>query len=86
MTTQATHPPTRPWAVEVIPDLTGYLLLLNGSKVYLAKQDFDVLLVALAMVKERECDHDWLPELAAAIRGERGELGAPTGTEVQDAR
>lgn len=86
MTIETTQPPTRPWAVEVIPDLTGYLLLIYGTKVYIAKQDFDVLLVALAMVKERECDHDWMIDLAEAVRGERGELGTPTGTEVQHAR
>lgn len=82
MTTQTTQPLTRPWAVEVIPDLMGYLLLLNGSKVYIAKQDFDVLLVALAMVKERESNgHDWLNDLAEAIRGERGEHSETPATD-----
>jgi hypothetical protein len=70
---QTTQPPTRPWTVDVIPDLMGYLLLINGTKTYITKQDLDPLLVALAMVKERESDHDWLADLAAAIRGERGE-------------
>lgn len=73
MSQQTTQLPTRPWTVDVIPDLMGYLLLINGTKTYISKQDLDPLLVALAMVKERESDRDWLPELAEAIRGERGE-------------
>lgn len=82
MTIQTTQPLTRPWAVEVIPDLTGYLLLINGAKVYVAKQDFDVLLVSLAMVKERESNgYDWLNDLAEAIRGERGEISETPATD-----
>jgi hypothetical protein len=66
--------PTVPWSIEVIPDLMGYLLLLNGNKTYIAKQDLDSLIVALALVKERESQgRDWIPDLVEAIRGQRGE-------------
>lgn len=67
--------PTVPWNIDVIPDLCGYLLLLNGSKVYVAKQDLDSLIVALAIAKEREsAGADWIPDLIEAIRGQRGEI------------
>ena len=66
--------PTRPWTIDVIPDMFGYMVLIFGNTLYIPKEHFDSVLVALAMVKEREADgHDWVPELVDAIRGERGE-------------
>lgn len=82
MSEQAT-PPTRPWAIEVIPDMFGYHLYVQGQRFYIAKEYFDSVLVAMAMVKEREsAGYDWIADLTSAIRGERGELlGAPVQDE-----
>lgn len=78
MSQPTTQPLTRPWSIDVIPDLFGYMVLIFGNTVYIPKEHFDSVLVALAMVKERESDgHDWLPELAEAIRGKRGEHDEP---------
>jgi hypothetical protein len=74
MSNSSIQPPTRPWTVDVIPDMFGYMVLIYGNSVYIPKEHFDAVIVALAMAKERDADgHDWLPELAEAIRGKRGE-------------
>lgn len=76
--------PTRPWTIDVIPDLFGYMVLIYGNCIYIPKEHFDAVIVALAIAKERDADgHDWIADLVEAVRGERGELGAPTATEVQ---
>lgn len=68
------QPPTRPWTIDVIPDMFGYMVLIYGNSLYIPKEHFDAVIVALAQAKERDANgHDWLPELAEAIRGERGE-------------
>ena len=70
------QPLTVPWKIDVIPDLFGYMVLVHGNSLYIPKEHFDAVLVALSQVKEREsAGHDWLHELGEAIRGERGELG-----------
>lgn len=74
MSNSSTQPPTRPWHIDVIPDLFGYMVLIEGNTIYIPKEHFDSVIVALAIVKEREsAGHDWLVDLAEAIRGERGE-------------
>ncbi len=72
---QPTSPsPTQPWNTEVLPDFFGYHLWVDGKRFYISKEHFDAVIVALAIVKEREsAGHDWLVDLAEAIRGERGE-------------
>lgn len=67
---------TRPWETEVLPDFFGYHLWVDGKRLFIPKERFDAVIVALALVKEREsagADSDWLDELRQSIRGERGE-------------
>jgi len=81
MSNSSIQPPTRPWHIDVIPDLFGYMVLIEGNTIYIPKEHFDSVIVALAMVKEREsAGQDWVPDLVEAIRGQRGELGeTPAG-------
>lgn len=76
------QPPTRPWHIEVIPDMFGYMLLCEGNSMYFPKEHFDSVLVAMALIKEREsAGHDWIADLVEAIRGERGEHSETPATD-----
>lgn len=65
---------TLPWKVDIIADMFGYYLLVEGRRFYIPKEQLDSVIVALSMVKERQSvGHDWLIDLGEAIRAERGE-------------
>ncbi len=75
MSIQTTQPLTVPWKVDVVADMFGYYLLVEGRRFYIPKEQLDSVIVALSMVKERQsAGHDWLIDLGEAIRAERGEL------------
>lgn len=78
MSQPTTNPPTVPWKVDVLADMFGYYLLVEGRRFYIPKEHLDSVIVALSLVKERQAvGHDWLVDLGEAIRGERGERDEP---------
>ena len=69
---------TLPWKVDVLTDMFGYYLLVEGRRFYIPREQLDSVIVALSLVKERQAvGHDWLIDLGEAIRGERGERDEP---------
>jgi len=81
--TQPTSPPhTQPWKIEVLPDFFGYHLWVDGKRFYILKEHFDAVIVAMAIVKERESvGHDWLIDLAESIRAEKSLGGESTASD-----
>jgi hypothetical protein len=56
-------------AVEVLPDLFDYCLIVDSAKVYIPKKRLDAVLLALCSQKERESPgSDWLAELGQSVR------------------
>src|SRR5215211_209669 len=67
MSQLASSPTTSP-SVEVLPDLFGYCLIVDGVKLYIPKEQLDQVLVGLLFHKVRESPgSEWLAELEEII-------------------
>lgn len=83
-TTQSKDSPsnTRPWLVDVLPDLFGFHLMVDGRRFFIPKERLEGVIVALSIYRETPAPTgDWLSSLVGEAKADQA--GSP-GDASQD--